>query len=52
MIGATCLPGDCGVGIRVIEGAEEQQVKSVLTMLASSARLQLIGAPLPPSRKY
>ena len=51
MIGATCLPGDCGVGIRVI-GAEVQQVKSVLTMLASSARLQLIGAPLPPSRKY
>ncbi len=50
-LGATCLPGDCGVGIKVI-GAETQAVKSALTMLASAARRLLIGAPLPPSRKY
>ncbi len=50
-IGATCLPGDCGVGIKVI-GPGTQAVKSALTLLASASRRLLIGSPLPPSRKY
>ncbi len=50
-IGATCLPGDCGVGVKVI-GPDTQAVKSALTLLASASRHLLIGSPLPPSRKY
>ena len=50
-IGATCLPGDCGVGIKVI-GPGTQAVKSALTLIASASRRLLIGSPLPPPRKY
>ena len=50
-IGVSCLPGDCGVGIKII-GPGTQAVKSALTLLASTSRRLLIGSPLPPSRKY
>ena len=49
-IGATCLPGDCGVGIKVISPGT-QAVKSALTLIASASRRLLIGSPLPPPPK-
>ena len=50
-IGATCLPADCGVGVKVI-GPETQAVKSALVLLVSASRRLILGASLPPSRKY
>ena len=50
-VGTTCLPGGSGVGVKVL-GSETQQVKAVLTQLASEARRLITGAPLPLSRKY
>ena len=50
-VGTTCLPGDSGVGVKVL-GSETQPVKAVLTHLASEARRLITGAPLPLSRKY
>ena len=50
-VGVTRLPGDSGVAVKAL-GPETQGVQSVVMELASEARRLLIGAALPPSRKY
>ena len=50
-VGVTRLPGDSGVAVKAL-GPETRGVQSVVMELASEARRMLIGAALPPSRKY